>query len=261
MRRRLIFALCLITVGTVCAFLFRHWLPTLASAEGVFVDRQLSLTLLVLGTLFVAAQFLIAIVIAGRRDAGTSHDSSRDSAKLGWAWVSIIVGIFAVIEFTGARALKTTRTLAEREPIQLEVTGMQFQWYFRYPGADGAFGTTKPELVDASVGNPLGLDPADPDSKDDIVSTYAIVPIGHTIDVNLHAQDVIHSLFVPAFRIKQDAVPGMNTQVRFTPTQTGNYEVACAELCGIGHFRMNTRIKVVDEAEYAHWLAQHTRTQ
>jgi cytochrome c oxidase subunit 2 len=261
MRRRLTFALCVITVGTVCAFLFRHWLPALASAEGVFVDRQFRLTLLVLGTLFVAAQFLLAIVISGRRDRETSLHSSPGTAKLGWAWVSIVVSIFAVIEFTGARALKTARNLAERKPIQLEVTGMQFQWYFRYPGTDGAFGTTKPELIDASVGNPLGLDPSDPDTNDDIVSTYAVVPIGHTIEISLRAQDVIHSFFVPAFRIKQDAVPGMNTQVRFTPTQTGNYEVACAELCGLGHFRMNTRIKVVEEAEYAQWLAQHVRTQ
>ena len=99
----------------------------------------------------------------------------------------------------------------------MEVTGMQFAWYFRYPGPDGKFGTTKPELEDASSGGEgaLGLDTTDPASKDDVVTSTMFVPVNHEVEVILRAQDVIHSFFVPSMRFKQDAVPGLAIRMHF----------------------------------------------
>lgn len=260
MHRRLSFAVGLITVATVCLFLAKRWFPPLASAEGVFVDRQFHVALAVVGALFVLAQVVLAVMLLRYRERGRSAQDVRGSAVVEWAWVVVVLIILGALGLAGARALAATRNFAEQNTIALECTGVQFQWYFRYSGADGKFGAIEPKLIDASVGNPLGIDPEDEEGRDDVVSSYAVVPLGHTIDVSLRAQDVIHSFFMPAMRIKQDAVPGLNPHVRFTPVKTGSYEVACAELCGLGHYRMNTRVNVVSEREYEAWLAAHARS-
>jgi cytochrome c oxidase subunit 2 len=146
---------------------------------------------------------------------------------------------------------------ADPGAVRVEVTSMQFAWYFRYPGPDGKFGATKPELEDASSGGEgaLGLDPSDPASKDDVVTGTMFVPVNREVEVILRAHDVIHSLFIPAMRFKQDAVPGLAIHMHFTPTQTGDYEIACAELCGLGHYKMHGILKVVSQEEFDKWLA------
>ena len=138
--------------------------------------------------------------------------------------------------------------------LQLEVTGQQFAWNFRYAGPDGKFGGTKPELVSASTGNPLGLDPRDPTSKDDIVSPVAYVPVGQEVELIIRTQDVTHSFYVRELRLKQDAVPGMTIHMHFNATVPGEYELACAELCGLGHYRMRSFVNVVSQEEYDKWL-------
>ena len=137
----------------------------------------------------------------------------------------------------------------------MEVTGLQFAWYFRYPGPDGKLARTKPELEDASVGNPVGIDPDDPAGKDDVVTGTMYLPVDRQAEVVLRAQDVIHSFFIPAMRFKQDAVPGLMIHMHFTPTKIGDYEIACAELCGLGHYKMHGILKVVSQADYDQWLA------
>jgi len=84
-----------------------------------------------------------------------------------------------------------------------------------------------------------------------------VLPVGHDVELNLRAQDVIHSLFIPAMRFKQDAVPGMNIHARFTPIRTGDFEISCAELCGTGHYRMRAVVRVVSEEEFHAWLQKH----
>ncbi|HUS19026.1 MAG TPA: hypothetical protein VMZ25_05215, partial [Terriglobales bacterium] len=139
--------------------------------------------------------------------------------------------------------------------IKVEVTGQQFRWYFRYPGPDGKFGETKPELQDASLGNPLGIDPNDSAGADDKVAAQLAVPVGREVEVTLRSQDVIHSFFVPQLRLKQDAVPGMEAKIHFQVAEVGAFEVVCAELCGQGHHQMNAKLKVLPETEFGRWLA------
>ena len=103
------------------------------------------------------------------------------------------------------------------------------------------------------------LIPAIRPGRDDILSTAMVVPVGHRVHLHLRAQDVIHSLFIPAMRFKQDTVPGMEIHSHFTPTQIGNYEIACAELCGMGHYRMRAMVRVVSEEEFEKWLKSQLR--
>jgi len=117
------------------------------------------------------------------------------------------------------------------------------------------FGRTDAQkFAKAAEGNPLGIDPGDPAGRDDIVTTSMVVPVGHTVQLHLRAQDVVHSLFIPAMRFKQDTVPGMDIRSHFTPTRVGNYEIACAELCGIGHYRMRAVVRVVSEEAFEQWM-------
>jgi len=140
------------------------------------------------------------------------------------------------------------------QPIEVEVTGVQFQWYFRSPGTDGIYGATRPSLVSAPTGNPLGLDPSDPASHDDIVSAILILPAGRPVDLHLRAQDVIHGFFVPGMRLKQDAIPGMTGMIQFTPATTGDYPILCTQVCGLGHYRMQARLRVVPQPQFDAWI-------
>ena len=151
-----------------------------------------------------------------------------------------------------------TNNSPEKESVRVEVTGVQFRWYFRQPGPDGKFGDTEPELVDAPEGNPLGIDRSDTASADDIVSSELVIPADKEVVLTLRAQDVIHSFFVPALRVKQDAVPGQAIFFHLPPSHAGIYEIACAQLCGMGHYQMNAKLRVVPEAEYRAWLAKQS---
>jgi cytochrome c oxidase subunit 2 len=140
--------------------------------------------------------------------------------------------------------------------MQVEVVGVQFQWYFRYPGEDASFGLTKPELVSPGAGNPLGIDPADEQGRDDIVSSELVLPEGREVDLRLRAHDVIHGLFIPGMRLKQNAVPGLTLHTHFTPSVTGEYPILCSQVCGLGHGHMQARLRVMPEKQFEQWLAQ-----
>jgi cytochrome c oxidase subunit 2 len=140
------------------------------------------------------------------------------------------------------------------DAVLVEVTAQQFMWNVRYPGADGKFGRTDPRLIDDTT-NPLGIDRSDPAGRDDVYAINDItVPFGRAVRVRLRSKDVIHSFFLPHFRVKQDAVPGMTLEVVFFPTRTGQFELACAQLCGLAHYRMRGFFNVVSSAEFEQWL-------
>ena len=140
------------------------------------------------------------------------------------------------------------------DAVKIEITGTQFTWHARYPGQDGEFGRLRPELID-QTSNPIGLDETDPRAADDIVfpgEVYA--PVDRPILIRLRSTDVIHSFFVPSLRVKQDAVPGMTPDILFVPTKVGRFDIVCAELCGLGHYRMQGFVNVVAEAVFERWL-------
>lgn len=250
----------LITLASTYFFVAKTWwLPAAFSTSAAAIDHQFFVTFVLMGIVFVAAQLGLGFFVWKYRESSAGRaDYSHGNLKLEIIWTALTAILFIGLNLAGSPIWAAERFRpAVDSATRVEVTGMQFAWYFRYPGPDGKFGIAKPELEDPSAGGEaaLGLDPADPASKDDVVTGTMEVPVGREVEVILRAHDVIHSFFVPAMRFKQDAVPGLAIHMHFTPTQTGDYEIACAELCGLGHYKMHGMLKVVSQEEFDKWLA------
>lgn len=257
----LLIAIIILTLATAFLFLARHWLPFLAASAGSAFDHQMHLTLAIFGLAFLITQVALAILIwrSQKRRGRTLNPRSY-----GWPALEIIIMLFTAAVFLTlgieGGALSINRpNVSDPHALQIEVTGMQFQWYYRYPGADGKFGQTKPDLIDASTGNPLGLDSSDPAAHDDIVAAQLILPVNRPVELVLKSQDVVHSFFLPSMRLQMNAVPGLTTHASFTPTQTGSFEVVCSQLCGLGHYRMHSSVNVLGDEQFEKWMASKER--
>ena len=251
----------LITLISTYFFIAKTWwLPAGASAAAAGIDHHFTTTYILMGIVFVAAQLALGFFVWKYREGGSPSKVHYSHGNTG---LEIVWTLLTTVLFVGLNLATYPLWSAERfnaagaDAVRVEVTGMQFAWYFRYPGPDGKFGATKPELEDASAGGEaaLGLDPKDPASKDDVVTGTMVVPVNREVEVILRAHDVIHSFFIPQMRFKQDAVPGLAIHMHFTPIQTGDFEILCAELCGLGHYKMHGMLKVVSQEEFDKWLA------
>ncbi|MDE2511484.1 MAG: cytochrome c oxidase subunit II [Elusimicrobia bacterium] len=141
----------------------------------------------------------------------------------------------------------------EKNAVVIRVVAEQFGWNVQYPGPDGSFAKGSPDLV--HFNNPLGIDRKDPDAADDVIVANEIhMPVNRPVLIKLTSKDVIHDFFVPEFRIKQDAVPGMEIPVWVEPNRIGHYELACAQLCGFGHSLMRGDVYVDSQEDYDKWL-------
>ena len=149
--------------------------------------------------------------------------------------------------------MRSRRGRRASKPFRPRVVGEQFAWNIQYPGPDGKFGRT--DINRVSADNPLGLDRTDPNAKDDITSINQLyLPVNRPVLVHLSSKDVIHSFGVYELRVKQDAIPGMTMPVWFVPIRPGEYDIACSQLCGLGHFRMRGFVTVQSDADFRKWL-------
>jgi cytochrome c oxidase subunit 2 len=238
----------------------RSWMPELASRHGAGIDQMLAYLLATTGIMMLAGYLALAYFIwqgSRRSGIGARLATRRTEVRL-----SIALGLgMAVVAEGGVIAIgmpvwtEYFNSTPPADAVVLEVTAQQFMWNVRYPGPDGAFGRTDARLIDDAT-SPIGLDPADPAGRDDIVTLNDItVPFGRAVRIRLRSRDVIHSFFLPHFRVKQDAIPGMSPEVVFFPTKPGSFEIACAELCGLAHYRMRGFFNVVSPDEYDRWLS------
>jgi cytochrome c oxidase subunit 2 len=228
------------------------FLPVDAAAHGAGMDRQMALNLWIALALLVGLHVALSIGLTLRRRFRTR----LFAALFEYLPLALLTLMFAWLTLRAERLWAATRyTGAAPGALQVEATGMQFAWYFRYPGKDFAFGRTRPELVAPGEGNPLGIDPSDAQGADDVVTSELVLPAGREVDLRLKAQDVIHGFAVPELRLKQNAVPGQSFHVHFTPIAVGTYAVICTQLCGLGHYRMAARLRVVSQGEFERWLA------
>ncbi len=233
--------------------------PELASRHGAGIDSMMVYLLVCVGTMFLVGHLILGymIVKAGAADKVTLRMARPRTEKR----MSIVLGVLMAVVAEGGVVAIGVPVWDEyyREPVPddaivVEVLAQQFVWNFRYPGPDGVFGRTDPTLYD-DVTNPVGIDRTDPAAVDDFVSiNHLYIPVGETTNLILKSRDVIHSLFLPHFRVKQDAVPGMTIGVKFVPTRTGEFEIACTELCGMAHYRMEGFLHVTSRAEFDSWL-------
>ncbi len=236
------------------------WLPHGASKSAEFIDHQFALTYVLMGIVFVAAQGALGWLAWKYRDDGSNRkvEYSHGNTTLELVWTTLTAVLFVGLNLMGSHVWASERfEPAAAGSVQVEVTGMQFAWYFRYPGPDGKYGRTEAKLMDPSAGNDaaIGLDTTDPAAKDDVVTGTMYLPVNREVDITLRAVDVIHSFFVPSFRFKQDAVPGLAIHMHFTPTEVGDYEIPCAELCGLGHYKMHGMLHVLSQEDFDKWLA------
>jgi cytochrome c oxidase subunit II len=250
----LIVALVVITVYVFMAD--KYPAPPPITKLGIEVDKQYHLTLIVTGIVFVLSQLGLAYAIFKFRDHGQRVKFTRGNNTLEVLWTGATIILFLGLGVMARHAWAASHfTGAGPDAIQVEVTGNQFVWNFRYAGPDGRFGRLDATMVSASSGNPLGLDTADRAAKDDIVVPTLTVPVNRQVELLLRSQDVIHSFFVRELRLKQDAVPGMVIPMYFTATQTGQYEIVCTQLCGLGHYRMRSFLNVVSDEDYRKFIA------
>lgn len=230
----------------------RFWhLPANAARHGAALDAHLLLNLWIALALIALLHVLLFTGVAVRRRA------HRPFHKFTLEYLPL-AAFTVLFAFLGLRAhalwAAQRYTGADPAALQVEVTGMQFAWYFRYPGGDGAFGKTSNALVAPGEGNPLGIDPADERGRDDLVRSQLVLPAGREVDLTLHALDVIHGFAVPEMRLKQNAVPGQTAHIHFIPETPGSYAILCTQVCGLGHYRMNAALNVLPQAEFDRWL-------
>lgn len=236
----------------------RWWLPPLAVEEFASTDRLLTLVFILITLVFLGVHLVLGILLMRNAARGKERAAYfHESTKLELTWTIAPAVILVLLTVAGGVlwwGYKVSPAEAAAEPVTVQVTAQQFGWQVHYPGPDGEFGRTSPEFVDAK--NPLGLDPDDPKGADDVYAMNRLaLPVDRPVHVVLRSKDVIHSFFIPDFRVKQDAVPGRVTDAYFTPTKAGEYELACAELCGAGHYLMRAEVLVMSEEDFQNWLA------
>ncbi|WP_236974969.1 OmpA family protein [Membranihabitans maritimus] len=262
-----------------------------ASAHGGQIDSIFNITLFFTGIVFVVTQFLLFYFAwkyrerKGQKASFISHDN-----KLELIWTVVPSLVLVVLVLKGLVAwndIMADVDESEDDFMEIEATGMQFNWIIRYPGEDDQLGTRDFRMIDGV--NPLGQDWTDPKNLDDLQPSEIVLPVGKKVRVRILSRDVLHNFFLPHFRLKMDAVPGMPTYFVFTPDMTTQeyrqklseypeyqvpadpddptgpqkweafeFELACAELCGQGHFSMRKVVRIVEESEYQAWLSEQT---
>jgi cytochrome c oxidase subunit II len=253
-----------------------NWLglPEIASSHGGDIDRIVSIVHLLMVVIFVgwSALFLYMLVrFRQRKQPQAVYGGLASKAPKLAEWGVLIAEVILLAGFSIPMwSHRVDDFPAEDEALEVRVIGEQFAWNVHYGGNDGVFGRTKPELIDVES-NPLGIDSSDPNGKDDVSTVNQLhLPKDRPVIVHLSSKDVIHSFMLNEFRVKQDAIPGLGIPVWFVPTvstaemreRLGNpkfdYEIACAQLCGIGHATMRGFVTVHQAAEFDRWLSQES---
>ncbi len=261
MSRFLAIIIWLIAIVTIGFLAWSGWrLPEAVSAHSGLIDSQLKITFVVIGIGFFLAHAALGYAVWRHRK---KSEHSRGNTRIEVFLAAITAIVFIALAITGQRVwAQLNLNQSPPDAIRIEVVAQQFAWNFRYPGSDGEFGSVDPRLyndADNSIGarpGPLGIDPRDPAGIDDMVITTLVVPVNRPVGLILRAKDVTHDFYVPALRLKHDAVPGMRINIHFTAVREGRYEIACAELCGQLHHQMRAILEVKSQDEYEAWLKE-----
>jgi cytochrome c oxidase subunit 2 len=257
---------------TIENIIMTEWLgmPALAATHGGQIDNLVGWIHIFMLVLFVGwGGFFLYAIVRFRKSRNPVADykgvTSKNStySEIGIAVVEAVLLIGFAIPLWAARI---DTVPPENQALVVNLTPEQFAWNVRYAGPDGVFGRTDIKLIDLQS-NPLGVDRSDAAAKDDVTTVNQLyLPVNKPIIVNLRSKDVIHSFNVPEFRVKQDAIPGLTIPIWFIPNvttaemreRTGNpqfqYEIACAQLCGLGHYRMRGFVTVLSTEEFQKWM-------
>ena len=235
-------------------------LPINASSHGYEIDQMIYLVHGLMFVLFAGwGVFFVIVLLRFNRWANpkANHAGSTSHFSSVIEMTVIVAEIILLAGFSIPFWAKQVNAFPNRSDIvEVRIVAEQFAWNVHYPGKDGKFGRTSPKLINPQT-NPIGLDLTDPNAKDDITTVNQLhIPIGRPTIVHLSTKDVIHCFTLPQMRVKQDVIPGMAIQTWFIPTKTGQWEIGCAQLCGIGHYRMKGFYTVHSEEDYQNWLSK-----
>ena len=253
-----VFALNFVALGTVVFHFVSPWWWTPIASNWGYIDDTILITFWVTGVVFIAVILFTAYcVYRFRYQEGKRSEYNPESKKLEW-WLTGLTTLGVVVMLTPGLFVWNQFVTVPEGAAEFEVMGQQWQWSFRFPGKDGALGTTNARKIDGD--NPFGIDPKDPNGQDDVLveGGELHLPVNQPVKVLLRSIDVLHDFYVPEFRAKMDMVPGAVTYFWLTPTRTGTFDILCFELCGMGHHDMRGNVVVEEESAFQEWLQEQT---
>ena len=293
-RGLLVFMVALLVITTASALYFKNYILGFgphesASLHGESIDSMMKWTLAVTYVAYILTHiflFYYAYKYRTRKGHKAQYISHNNTIELVWTGIPAIIMTFLVVGGLDAWNTIMSDVGEDDNYMEIEATGVQFYWSMRYPGPDGLLGRKDFRLI--SGANPLGLDWTDPKTHDDIIVNDVTLPVDQKVRVRITARDVLHDFYLPQFRVKMDAVPGLPTYFVFTPRkttkewrrglseypeyqeidpesdeglplwQTRDFELACAELCGKGHYSMKRTVTIMEQEDFDTWYAEQS---
>ncbi len=232
-------------------------MPAQASTHAASIDQMTEIVHWLMLVMFVGWGLYFAFVLFRFRKSANpkaSYEGAHGTFAKGTEIAVVIAEMLLLLVFAiPAWATRVSQIPAESQAVVVRVIAQQFAWNIQYAGPDGKFGRTDVALVSAE--NAIGIDRRDPDAKDDVVTINQLnLPVDRPILVQLSSLDVIHSFAIYEMRVKQDIIPGLRIPVWFIPNKIGAYEIACSQLCGLGHYRMRGFVNVQSAPDFQKWM-------
>ena len=254
-------AFLLITVGSVAFHFWSPWWWTEVASNWGGMDDTITLTFWIGGGVFIAVcLFMIYCVFKFSYKEGRTVEYKPEDKKLEriLTWATTL-GVAALL--APGLIIWNQYVNVPKNALEVDVMAWQWGWQYRLPGEDGKLGTS--QVVNINDNNPFGINPDDPFGQDDVIiqSDVLNMETNRPIKILLRSVDVLHNWYVPQFRAKMDAVPGVVTFYWFEPNKVGEYEVLCAEYCGVGHYAMRGGVEVQSTEDYNKWLSEQETFQ
>lgn len=244
----------LLVVGSIVFHFASPWYFTDLAADWGSVDFVIDVTFWVTGFVFISLNLFLAYCVWKFRQApGHKAVYEPENHKLEVS-LSVVTSVGVVLMLAPGLFVWANFVTPPEDSYDIEILGSQWQWQFRYPGADGVLGTADTQFINEA--NPWGVNPEDPNGLDDVVidGNVAHLPVDTNVRGLLRSKDVLHNFTVPQFRVKMDMVPGLVSYLWFKTTEIGAYDILCEELCGIAHFMMRGNVVVESQADFQAWL-------
>lgn len=248
-------AVIVLVIGSVLFHFLSPWYLTPLASNWSTIDFTLDVTFWVTGFVFVVVNLFMAYCIIRYRHNPQRRAEYQPENKKLELWLTGITTLGVAAMLAPGLLVWAEFVTVPDEAHEVEAVGQQWHWSFRFPGVDGKFGAIESRYVDDD--NPFGMEPEDPYGQDDVLvaSPTVHLPINAPVKLLLRSKDVLHNFAVAQFRVKMDMVPGLVTYLWFEPTTTGEFEILCEELCGIGHHTMRGLVVIDEQEDFDSWLA------
>jgi cytochrome c oxidase subunit 2 len=245
-------------------------LPEAASEHGERIDSMFNITLIITTIVFIATHIVLFAFAYFYKNTGKRkayYYPHNNALERIWTIIpALVLTVLVLMGFLTWRSIFYKIKDPNNKPLSIEVTSSQFAWAIRYPGGDGIVGVKNYKLIDGN--NALGVDLKDANALDDQIADEVVLPINKPVRFILTSKDVLHSFYMPHFRVQLNTVPGMTSFFEFTPTITSadmktktndpkfEYVLLCAKICGAGHYMMQRKVRVVTQEEYNAWIKE-----